>query len=268
MKKTWLFNIVLLFVAIRSSLLSHSKEILMRQTLSSILFLCLLVLPLAAQEEALHGTWETTIVDDEFGESTIRLTFQADGTFDYLMEPEGEVEGLVGDEEIDPDERAAAEALIESITPESIRFTGTYQVAGNSLYLEPVASEVVLVNGETIDFVEFFTRLVRTIIVPFFLAFAEEDLSEEDYAALEQELVAELLADSEEVEADFLPIGTYAIEGDTLSITITTETIVTDITTGEETVETTVETLEFHRIDAATTVTQTSWGSLKAAWRP
>ena len=242
----------------------------MRQILSSILFLCPLVLPLAAQGNALHGTWGTTIVDDELGvgESTIRLTFQADGTFDYLMEPEGEIEGLVVDEEADPDERAAAEALIESITPESIRFTGTYQVAGDSLYLEPVTSEVVLVNGETIDFVEFFTRIVRTFLVPFFLAFAEEDLSEEDYAALEQELADEFLANSEEMEAGFLPSGTYAIEGDTLFITITTYEETVDIDTGEETVETTVETLEFHRIDAATAVTQTSWGSLKAAWRP
>ena len=30
----------------------------MHQLLSSIAFLCLLALPLVAQEEALHGTWE------------------------------------------------------------------------------------------------------------------------------------------------------------------------------------------------------------------
>ena len=54
----------------------------MHQLLSSIAFLCLLALPLAAQEEALHGTWEGTFTDDEIGEGTMRLTFQADGTFD------------------------------------------------------------------------------------------------------------------------------------------------------------------------------------------
>ena len=48
----------------------------MHQLLSSIAFLCLLALPLAAQEEALHGTWEGTFTDDEIGGGTMRLTFQ------------------------------------------------------------------------------------------------------------------------------------------------------------------------------------------------
>ena len=52
--------------------------------------------------------------------------------------------------------------------------------------------------------------------------------------------------------------GTYAIEDDTLFITTTT--------TDEDGVET-VETVEFHRIDVASAVAQTTWGSLKAAWR-
>ena len=52
----------------------------MHQLLSSIAFLCLLALPLAAQEEDLYGTWEGTYIDEESSEITMRLTFEADGT--------------------------------------------------------------------------------------------------------------------------------------------------------------------------------------------
>ncbi len=53
----------------------------MRYLLSHILFLALLVPPLAA-EEALLGTWGAIIDDDEIGEVTFRVTFRADGTFE------------------------------------------------------------------------------------------------------------------------------------------------------------------------------------------
>ena len=58
----------------------------MHQLLSSIVFLCLLALPLAAQEEALHGTWEGTIVDAELGEVTVHLIFKEDGTFNQIYQ--------------------------------------------------------------------------------------------------------------------------------------------------------------------------------------
>ena len=77
----------------------------MHQLLSSVAFLCLLALPLAAQEEALHGTWEGTFADDEIGGGTMRLTFQADGTFDFdlfVEEPGGiPADGEVPDELLD-----------------------------------------------------------------------------------------------------------------------------------------------------------------------
>ena len=88
-----------------------------------------------------------------------------------------------------------------------------------------------------------------------------EGVSDEDYPAFEQAFVDEFLAELDEDEflAD-LGFGgaeeinsTYAIEGDTLSITTTDEDG--------------VETVEFHRIDVASAVAQTSWGALKAAWR-
>lgn len=86
-------------------------------------------------------------------------------------------------------------------------------------------------------------------------AFAETELNEEDFQALYKEMLAEM-------ELEFvgeLLSGTYAIEGDTLFITATT--------VDEDGLET-VETMEFHRIDAASAVVQTTWGGLKAAWRP
>ena len=75
----------------------------MYQLLSSIAFLCLLALPLAAQEEALHGTWEGTFTDDDIiGGGTMRLTFQADGTFDFDLFVEEPI-GIPADGEV-PDE--------------------------------------------------------------------------------------------------------------------------------------------------------------------
>ena len=54
----------------------------MRRILSSLVFLGLLVLPLSAQEEALHGTWEGSFVDEEGNAITMRLSFEEDGAFE------------------------------------------------------------------------------------------------------------------------------------------------------------------------------------------
>ena len=73
-------------------------------------------------------------------------------------------------------------------------------------------------------------------------------------------MLADMLAelDEEPLGLGLTLSGTYAIEDDTLFITTTTE---------EDGLET-VESVEFHRIDVASAVAQTTWGSLKAAWRP
>ena len=122
-----------------------------------------------------------------------------------------------------------------------------------------------IVDGESVDVVEFWTPFIR-FSARFFAAFAAafEEVSEEDYPAFEQaifdQMLAEMLAelDEEPLGLGLTLSGTYAIEDDTLFITTTT--------TDEDGVET-VETVEFHRIDVASAVAQTTWGSLKAAWR-
>ena len=248
----------------------------MHQLLSSIAFLCLLALPLAAQEEALHGTWEGTFVDD-FGEGATRLTFAADGTFDLnsnwdrrtlpLGTPfKGEI----------PDELLDEEDVKMFFSLEGTAAHGTYQVSGDSLWVH-IDDDAVeyIVDGESLDMVEFWTPLARfsfRIVMASFVLLedvSEEELSEEellDYFLTAPELddealaefLAEFLAELEEEPLGPALSGTYAIEGDTLSLTTTTE---------EDGVEI-VETSEFHRIDVASAVAQTSWGSLKAAWRP
>ena len=221
----------------------------MHHLLSSVAFLCLLALPLAAQEEALHGTWEGTIVDEEGSKITTRLTFEADGTFarDQNIEGgEGDVESPIG--------------------TLSAQFTGTYRVTGDSLWID-IVELYYIVDDEKMNPVEF-----GEFVKEFFIGFARgvarlaadlEGVSDEDYPAFEQALVDEFLAefDEDEFSAEFEFGGseginsTYAIEGGTLSITTTTE-------------EGGVETLELHRIDVASAVVQTTWGGLKAAWRP
>ena len=219
----------------------------MHQLLSSIAFLCLIALPLAAQEEALHGTWEGTYIDEESSEITMRLTFEADGTFALDQNIEG------GEDDV--------ESPIEAL---SVQFSGTYRVAGDSLWVD-IVELYYIIDDEKMTPVEF-VEFIKEFFIGFARGFARlaadlEGISDEDYPAFEQAFVDEFLAELDEDEflAD-LGFGgseeinsTYAIEGDTLSITTTEE--------GG------VETLEFHRIDDATAVVQTTWGDLKAAWR-
>ena len=220
----------------------------MRPLLSSITFLCLLALPLAAQEEALHGTWEGTYVEAGVGEGTIRLTFEADGTFAL----DQNIEGEEGD-------------VVSPLETLSIQFTGTYRVAGDSLWVD-IAELHYIIDGKKMNSAEF-GEFLREFYIVFARGFARlaadlEGVSDEDYPAYEQAFVDEFLAELDEDEflaelglGEFEKINsTYAIEGDTLFITTTDEDG--------------VETVEFQRIDVASAVVQTTWGSLKAAWRP
>ena len=235
----------------------------MHQLLSSVAFLCLLALPLAAQEEALHGTWEGTFTD-EIGEGTMRLTFQADGTFGYDLFVEELIEPGSGAEV--PDE------LLDELTEIIEMFSalevisahgGTYQVSGDSLWVYNDSVVEYIVDGESVAVVEFWTSFLRFSARVFAATF--EEVSEEDYPAFEQAIFDRLLPDmltalDEEPFGFGLGLmlsGTYVIEDDTLFIT----------TTEEDGVET-VETVEFHRIDVASAIAQTTWGGLKAAWRP
>ena len=220
----------------------------MHQLFKSIAFLCLLALPLAAQEEALHGTWEGTFAEGEGSKITTRLTFEADGTFALSQDVEGEE----GD----------GESPVGTL---SVQFTGTYRVAGDSLWVD-IVELYYIVDDKKMTPVEF-GEFMRELYIGFARGFARlaadlEGVSDEDYPAFEQAFVDAFLADLDEDEflAD-LGFGgseeissTYAIEGDTLFITTTEE--------GE------IETLELHRIDVASAIVPTTWGNLKAAWRP
>lgn len=213
----------------------------MHQLLSSVAFLCLLALPLAAQEEALYGTWEGTIADPELGEVTVHLTFKEDGAFNQIAQGPALLEGWADDE------ATGAEALII----DSFHQTGTYQVAGDSLWVD-IDSVYYIVGGEKVEPVEILIQFIREMAR---LALALGEISEEDYPEAEQTVIDEFLAgfNEEEMLAELAMSGTYAVEGDSLFLTTTEESG--------------VETVEFHRIDDATAVVQTTWGALKAAWR-
>ena len=212
----------------------------MYQLLSSITFLCLLALPLFAQE-SLYGTWGGTITDTELGEVTVHLTFEENGTFNQLYQ---------GPLLIEADAEAPG---AEALTIDSFHQTGTYQVAGDSLWVD-IDNVYYIIDGERVEVVEFMTQIIRELAR---LALALGEISEEDYPEAEQTVIDEFLAgfNEEELLAGFAMSGTYAVEEDTLFLTTTTA-------------EGGVETAKFHRIDVASAVVQTTWGDLKAAWRP
>ncbi len=77
---------------------------------------------LSAAEEALLGTWEQ--VNDSGFESTVRLTFRADGTFELFIEGYGV----------------------------SILTSGVYEVDSDSFRLDATKSTVVDEDGEDLEF--------------------------------------------------------------------------------------------------------------------
>lgn len=213
----------------------------MHQFLSSVLLLCLLVAPLAAQQEALHGTWEGTIVDEQIGEIAIRLTFEEDGAFEINQVIQVKDDFLA-------DVQVPEPPTMETISAHGI---GTYGVLGNNLVVS-IDSLDLSVDGE--GFVEFFTQVARD-----FARYVADShgIPAENYPVFEQDFIDAFFAELDTVEPlailNMWGISTYAIEGDTLSLTTTRETGVTI--------------WEFHRMDDSSAVAETTWGSLKAAWR-
>lgn len=214
----------------------------MRQFPWSILCVCLLIAPLAAQPEALLGTWEGTIVDEQIGEITMRLTFAADGAF--------EIDQIIQVK----DDFLADVQVPQPPTMETIvaRGTGTYGILGDNLVLD-IATLDLSVDGE--DFDEFFAQVARDFAR--YVADSHE-IPPENYPAFEREFIDAFFAELAAVE--FLAIlnqwgiSTYALEGDTLFLTTAKETGVV--------------VWELHSIDDASAVAQTTWGRLKAGRHP
>ena len=213
----------------------------MRQLLSSILCLCLLVPPLAAQQEALYGSWGGTMVDEQIGEITIRLTFEEDGAFEINQVIQVKDDFLA-------DVQVPEPPTMETIVAHG---TGTYSILGDNLVID-IATLDLSIDGE--GFVEFFTQVARDFAR--YVADSHE-IPAENYPDFEEEFIDAFFAELDKVQ--FLAvlnewgISTYAIEEDTLFLTTTRETGVTI--------------WELHPIDDFSAVAATTWGSLKAAWR-
>ena len=214
----------------------------MRQLLSSALVLCLFAPPLAAQQEALHGTWEGTVVDEQIGEITIRLTFEEDGAFEINQVIQVKDDFLA-------DVQGPEPPTMETIVA---RGTGTYGVVGANLVFNITALDLSI-DGE--GFVEFFTQVARD-----FARYVADlhEIPAENYSAFERDFIDAFFVELDKVELlamiDEWGVSTYAIEGDTLSLTTTRETG--------------ISIWELHRMDVSSAVTETTWGSLKATWRP
>ena len=214
----------------------------MRQFLSSIVLLCLLAAPLAAQQEALYGTWGGTMVDEQIGEIAIRLTFEEDGAFEINQVIQVKDDFLA-------DVQVPEPPTMETIVAHG---TGTYGVSGDNLLVD-IAALDLSVDGES--FVDFFTQVARDFAR--YVADSHE-IPAENYPAFEEEFIDAFFAELDKVQflaiLDKWGISQYAIEGDALFLTTTRGTGVTI--------------WELHRIDDSSAVVETTWGGLKATWRP
>ena len=216
----------------------------MRWISSFFLFLPLFALPLCAQDDALVGTWEASFTDPEVGDVTIRLSFGADGRFqlDQVISALGDFLAEAGDVDVPID---ADVPIIEEVTAQG---TGTYRVDGDSLFTE-LTEVSVYADGR--DFFEVMTEVVRALVR---VVADLGEVSDEDYPAFEQAAIEGFFAEfnlEEELLGEFTGhLGTYSIDGDTLSITTLVD--------GE------ADTIELRRIDPSTAVARSTWGSLKA----
>ena len=212
----------------------------MRWISSFFLFLPLFALPLCAQDDALVGTWETSFTEHE-ADGTIRLSFGADGRFqlDQVISALDDFLAFLGE---------AGDGFEEF----TLQGTGTYRVDGDSLFAE-LTEVSMYVDGR--DFFEVMTEVIRAFAR--FVADLQE-VSDEDYPAFEQAGIEEFFAEfnpEEELFGYFTGnLGTYSIDGDTLSIATLVD--------GE------ADTIELRRITPSTAVARSTWGSLKAAMRP
>lgn len=193
--------------------------------------------PCRSQDEALTGGKRTS-PSRKSATSPLRLTFGEGGGFqldqviaasdDFLLAEAGE-----------------RGSPIEELTAQG---TGTYRVEGDSLFAD-LTEVSKYVDGR--DFVEVMTEFARA-----FARIAADlgGVSDEDYPAFEQAAVEKFLADfnpEEEFLGDFTGnLGTYRIDGNTLSITTLAD--------GE------VDTVKLMRIDSSTAVARITLGILKA----
>ena len=204
----------------------------------------IVAMPLAAQEEQLIGAWELKEVDED-GEFFTWVIFREGGQFELRGEgrPSGNFFGEFEDEE----------SLGFEIFPEvkliTIDATGTWRTSGDSLYTD-VETFTFLIDGLTLE--EFNLGVAKN----FARNLADlNGIPDEAYPAFEEEVVQQFMegAGSQDLSEELDDAGTYAIEGDVLTLTSTDENGL-------------VETEEFRRVPLSSSVSATSWGRLKANW--
>ena len=265
-----------------------------RIILSCILPFSLLAVPLSALDGTLVGMWESSIFEEGMS-GTARLIFQADGTFELSRVAQTEDGYLRAPrifEEDDDLSAGDAEALNQifrdawpEIPLETISFlgSGTYSTAGDSLYLDWAGVDLSYDDRNFTEFnIEFWIQFTLNWEA-LHRAAEGRDFPEEEYSALEQELEQKYGAEFPEVlnsEAllaalNQVPPGIFAIEGEgaTLFLEGPFHAAGPWFLEGQPLVDgetialrsgTSAKPVEYHRIDAASAVTQTNWGGLKA----
>ena len=244
--------------------------------------LLMLALPVSAQDTALVGTWEAAIPEEDIEDFNIDLsmTFRNDATFDLRYEFPTElllgedafvVEDILGEIEDPPEILVEDLELLERLfNLKQITASGTYETKNDSLLVYPETVEYTLSDGDLLAASDYWNPIFTFTTLVFAITLAEvfdPDLSSEEIddeifleayieARTDPEIEESIAAVVDEgLEANPLwPLlnltGTYAIDGESLSITSEID---------DDPLE-----MEFNRVgDASTAVTQTTWGRVK-----
>ena len=213
---------------------------------------------LVLADEELIGGWERTLIMDDLitdevvMDATIRFTFKPDNRFElYQNIVLGDVDLPAGDGEFEV--QADTDLVIDRDLV--VLGSGTYRTVADSLFLDVTEVDEILDRDSLLAILTQVGKWLAHYMNEWLDTAA--DIEPEDWDAYEEAVIAELIRNVEHAfffEGDSGPVGAYRIEHGKLWIIQTWE-------------DGTVAMYDFDRMDPATAVTSSTWGTVKRGFQ-
>lgn len=213
---------------------------------------------IAHADEELIGGWERALIMDDLltgqvvMDATIRFTFKPDNRFElYQNIVLGDVDLPAGDGEFEV--QADTDLVIDRDLV--VLGSGTYRTVADSLFLDVTEVDEILDRDSLLAILTQVGKWLARYMNEWLDTAA--DIEPEDWDAYEEAVIAELIRNVEHAfffEGDSGPVGAYRIEHGKLWIIQTWE-------------DGTVAMYDFDRMDPATAVTSSTWGTVKRGFQ-